>query len=452
MYDVLIVIQALLPLVSLILMVIVFSRISKLPSENLSNRLDMLDKSVDRLEKALRDEIAKNREELALASRQNRDEQAKSLTTVSEALLNRVKEAADYQKAQLDIFSTLLGRLTETNEQKLDKLRETVEARLKSIQEDNSKKLEQMRQTVDEKLHETLEKRLGESFKLVSDRLEKVHTGLGEMQSLAAGVGDLKKVLTNVKTRGTCGEVQLGALLEQMLVKEQYGTNVQVKQGSSQRVEFAIKLPGREEGSDGVVWLPIDAKFPQEDYQRLVEAQEKGDVALVEQASKTLEDTVKKMAKDIRGKYIDPPQTTDFAIMYLPTEGLYAEVLRRTGLMESMQRDFRVTISGPTTLSALLNALQMGFRTLAIEKRASEVWQVLGSVKTEFSNFGLILERTKKQLDTVSKTIDTATSKSRTIERKLRDVQALPTGARAAEIEDAAPDAGACGKEEGVEL
>jgi DNA recombination protein RmuC len=285
-----------------------------------------------------------------------------------------------------------------------------------------------MRRTVDEKLHATLEQRLGESFKLVSDRLEQVHRGLGEMQTLAAGVGDLKKVLTNVKTRGTWGEVQLEALLEQLLTADQYAKNVATVPKSADRVEFAIRLPGRVEagGAATPVWLPIDAKFPREDYERLIDAQERADPAAVEDASRALEARIRAEARAIAEKYVSPPHTTDFALLYLPTEGLYAEVLRRPGLSDLLQRDYRVTIAGPTTLTALLNSLQMGFRTLAIERRSSEVWQVLGAVKTEFGKFGDVLAKTKAQLETVTRSIEAAETRTRVMNRKLRDVEALP--------------------------
>jgi DNA recombination protein RmuC len=282
-----------------------------------------------------------------------------------------------------------------------------------------------MRETVDEKLHATLEKRLGESFKLVSDRLEQVYKGLGEMQTLAAGVGDLKKVLSNVKTRGIWGEISLGFLIEQLFTPEQYAKNVATKKGSSERVEFAIRLPGRDK-DEGEVWLPIDSKFPEADYTRLIEAQEKADSELVEESARSLEKFIKVEAKKINEKYIDPPNTTDFGIMFLPVESLYSEVLRRPGLFETLQRDFRITVTGPTTLAALLNSLQMGFRTLAIEKRSSEVWTVLGTVKTEFGKFGDILDKTQKKLQEASNTIETAARKSRTIERKLKNVQEMP--------------------------
>ena len=344
---------------------------------------------------------------------------------VREEMANNRRESAQ----SIDAFSKQLLMLTQMNEQKLEKVRDVVETRLRALQEDNSQKLEKMRETVDEKLHSTLEKRLGESFKVVSERLEKVHEGLGEMQSLASGVGDLKKVLTNVKTRGIWGEIQLGNLLEQILTPEQYERNVVTKQDSREPVEFAVKLPGR----DGkVVYIPIDAKFPKEDYERLLQAQDEGNAAAVGEWEKALESRIKLEAKKIRDKYIDPPQTTDFAIMYLPIEGLYAEVLRRPGLCEQLQRDFRVSLAGPTTIAALLNSLQMGFRTLAVEKRASEVWQLLGDVKKEFVRFGDILDKTHTRLKQASDEIESAARKSRTIERKLKDVQQLPSPGRPA--------------------
>lgn len=319
-----------------------------------------------------------------------------------------------------------LQNLSKASTEKLEQVRGTVEKQLQSLQTDNAQKLEKMRETVDEKLQSTLNTRLDASFKIVSERLEQVHKGLGEMQQLASGVGDLKRVLTNVKTRGTWGEVQLGALLEQILAPEQYQTNVATKPKSSERVEFAICLPGRD--ADSPVFLPIDAKFPSEDYQRLVDAQERADVAGVEEAGKALDNRLKIEAKTIRDKYVSPPDTTDFAVMYLPTEGLYAEALRRPQLAEFLQREYRITIAGPTTLAAMLNSLQMGFRTLAIEKRSSEVWQVLGAVKTEFGKFGDVLAKTKKKLQETVNTIDTAEVRTRAISRKLKDVEALSSG------------------------
>ncbi|MBX5467410.1 MAG: DNA recombination protein RmuC [Firmicutes bacterium] len=339
--------------------------------------------------------------------------------------VNAIGEMAAQQKGLLDTFAQRLAELTTVNERKLEQMRETVEGRLRALQEDNQRKLEEMRATVDEKLHQTLEQRLGESFRLVSERLELVHKGLGEMQTLASGVGDLKKVLSNVKARGTLGEIQLDALLEQTLSPEQYRSNVEIRPGSGARVDFAIVLPGRDEEAQRVL-LPIDAKFPLEDYQRLLDAEEQGDTALAQEAGRLLESRIRSEAKSIQEKYLDPPRTTDFAILFLPLEGLFAEVLRRPGLWEVVQREFRVVITGPTTITALLNSLQMGFRTLAIQKRSSEVWKLLGAVKTEFGKFGEILEKTQKKLQEASHTIDAAATRTRQIERRLRQVEALP--------------------------
>jgi len=329
-------------------------------------------------------------------------------------------------------------------------LKAAIDAALKSelgaIRTENSAKLEEMRMTVDEKLHATLEQRLGESFKLVSDRLEQVHRGLGEMQALATGVGDLRKVLMNVKTRGTWGEVQLETLLDQVLTIDQYSKNVATKPGSLARVEFAIRLPGRDES--GSVWLPIDAKFPLEDYQRLVDSQEKVDLPMVEEAGRALETRIKAEARSIREKYIEPPHTTDFAILYLPTEGLYAEVLRRPGLADLIQRDFRILLCGPTNLAALLNSLQMGFRTLAIEKRSSEVWNVLAAVKTEFGKFGEALAHTKRKLDEASNSIDSAARRNRVLTRKLSGVDELPAPEATRLLESVVPAVGASMSEE----
>jgi DNA recombination protein RmuC len=318
-----------------------------------------------------------------------------------------------------------LARLVEGVERRMETLRATVDERLRGMQEDNGRQLQAMRQTVDEKLHVTLEARLGESFRLVSERLDQVHRGLGEMQTLASGVGDLKRVLTNVKARGTWGEVQLGNLLEQVLTPEQYGTHVATRPGSPERVEFAIKMPGRD-GS--TVWLPIDAKCPQEDYQRLVHAADQGDADAAAVAGAALEARLRGSAREIADKYLSPPFTTDFGVLFLPTEGLYAEVLRREGLQEALQREHRVMVAGPTTLWALLTSLQMGFRTLAIEKRSSEVWEVLGAVKTEFKKFGGVLEKVQKKLQEATNTIDEVATRKRVLERKLRVVEELPEG------------------------
>jgi len=314
--------------------------------------------------------------------------------------------------------------LRDSNDLQLERMRATLEGKLTAIQKDNQEKLENIRVTVDEKLSSTLNKRLGESFTLVNERLEAVYKGLGEMQTLAVGVGDLKKVLTSVKTRGMWGEVQLGALLEQVLAPGQYETNAQVKPGSGERVEYAVKLPGREEGSQ-TVYLPIDAKFPSEDYQRLLDAGEAGDKQAVEAAGRALEATIRAEAKRIHTKYIDPPHTTDFAIMFLPVEGLFAEVLKRGGMVEQLQSEYRVVVTGPTTLLALLNSLQMGFRTLAIERRSSEVWQLLGAVKTEFGRFADLLSKTQQRLHQATASIEDAARKTRTIQRRLQSVQEL---------------------------
>jgi DNA recombination protein RmuC len=391
----------------------------------LDNKLTLLEKGLERQERVFQEEIARNREEGNANSRLAREEMSQSLKGFNDSVLSRMAEIANLERNQLDIFARQMNNLTQTNEQKLELLRKTVEERLQALQQDNAQKLELMRSTVDEKLTSTLEQRLGDSFKLVSERLELVHKGLGEMQTLASGVGDLKKVLSNVKTRGTWGEIQLGNLLEQVLTLEQYATNVITKSDSNDRVEYAIKLPAKD-GKDGIVYLPIDAKFPMEDYERLLEAQDQVNLPRIEEVGKALENRIKAEAKTIREKYIDPPNTTDFGILFLPVEGLYAEVLRRPGLCETLQREYKVVITGPTTIAALLNSLQMGFRTLAIERRSSEVWNLLGAVKTEFGKFVEILEKTQKKLQEASNTIDTATKKSRTIERKLKSVQTLP--------------------------
>ena len=329
------------------------------------------------------------------------------------------------QHGQLKAFADRLVQLTQSSEVRMEALRKSLEERLDMLRAENAQKLEQMRATVDEKLQATLEQRLGASFKQVSERLEQVHRGLGEMQSLATGVGDLKRVLTNVKSRGTWGEVQLGVLLADMLQPSQYGQNVATRPGASDRVEYAVKFPGRSE--DGMpCWLPIDAKFPLDQWQRLQEAIERADAPAVESSRKALEQFFKTQAREIRDKYIESPHTTDFAILFVPTEGLFAEAMSRAGLADTLQREFRVTIAGPTTLAAMLNSFQLGFRTLAIEKRSTEVWRVLGAVKTEFGRFGDILAKTKDKLDQVGKTLDEAGRKSTTIARKLRDVEALP--------------------------
>lgn len=432
-------------IISLIISVVTFLAagyliIRKPPQDtrDLSKDFEHADKNLERAQRALQEEIARNRTELNETIGNFREELQTTLTSLNQAVVSQMSQMANLNKNQLDTFSKQLTTMTQINEQKLESVRNIVENRLKSLQEENSQKLEKMRETVDEKLHSTLEKRLGESFKQVSERLEKVHQGLGEMQTLASGVGDLKKVLTNVKTRGTWGEIQLGNLLEQILTAEQYERNIITKKGSRDPVEFAIKLPGRD---GDPVYLPIDAKFPKEDYERLIDAQEQSNIALIEEAAKAIEAQIKQEARNIRDKYIDPPYTTDFAVMFLPIEGLYAEVLRRQGLCDTLQRDFRITVAGPTTFAALLNSLQMGFRTLAVEKRASEVWSLLGTVKTEFGKFGDILEKTKDKLQQATNNIDDAVKKSRTIETKLRKVQELPSGVKPLLLEESETNA-----------
>ena len=372
----------------------------------LVGKLDALRADSERVERVLREEQRAGRGELAQT-------------------LDRLGE---------QLRQTLSG-LTADNEKRLNEVRATLDTQLKALQTDNATQLERMRETVDEKLQSTLNTRLGESFKLISERLEAVQRGLGEMQSLATGVGDLKRVLSNVKTRGTFGEVQLGALLEQLLTADQYAANVVTVPQSNERVEFAIRLPGQ--GQDAPVWLPIDCKFPLEDYQRLQDAQERADVDAAAAAAHALERRVREEARKIHAKYVAPPHTTDFAILFLPTEGLYAEVIRRPGLFEVLQREHRVTVAGPTTLTAILNALQMGFRTLAIEKRSSEVWQLLGAVKNEFGKFGDVLDKVRKKLAEASHQIDETGVRSRAIERQLRNVESLPAPESTASLDEA---------------
>ena len=382
------------------------------------------EKGLERLERELREELARSRREDAEEAFRDREERAQSATLLGQAVTTQVGQFGTAQSERLESFARELNRFSLGLDERFERLRISVEGRLTAIQADNASKLEEMRRTVDEKLHATLEQRLGESFKLVSDRLEQVHRGLGEMQSLAAGVGDLKRVLSNVKTRGTWGEVQLAALLEQLLTADQFAANVATRPDSGERVDFAIRLPGKGDGA--VVWLPIDAKFPVEDYQRLIDAQERGELGLVEEASKAIEVRLKAEARSIHEKYVAPPHTTDFAMLYLPTEGLYAEALRRPGLADTLQREWRVSLAGPTTLAALLNSLQMGFRTLAIEQRSAEVWAVLGAVKSEFGKFGEALAHTRKKLDEASNSISKAETRTRQLSRKLTEVEALP--------------------------
>ena len=400
----------------------------------------------DRLERELRDELGRNAQ-MARAD----------LGNFQQMLLNQSGDVARTQNEQIDSFRAQLGAmqqliadqlraLGEANANRLAEVRGTVQTQLAALQEGNERKLEQMRATVDEKLHATLELRLGESFKQVAERLEKVHQGLGDMRNMARDVGSLNRVLTNVKTRGLIGEYQLGNLLEQVLTPEQYAANVETVPGSNARVEFAVRLPGRRD--DGApLWLPIDAKFPREDYERLLDAQDRADPVAAEAAAKAIETRLRQEAKTIREKYIAAPHTTDFGILFVPTEGLYAEALRRPGLVEALQREHRITLAGPTTLLATLSSLQMGFRTLALEKRSAEVWEVLGAVKSEFQKFGDVLAKTKKKLDEASNQIEFAETRTRMMARKLKAVETLPDGRAQALLGNLAEeDAGAEGE------
>lgn len=394
-------------------LIIAFVRRGRTDDAEFLKQLETFDRAQERQEKMFRDEFSRMREEASGSAKAQREELAGSLKNVSETTLKSLTEISGMLRAQLDQVTGQARRLTDN-----------VDSRLKELREENTGQLEKMRATVDEKLQGTLEKRLGESFKLVSDRLEQVHQGLGAMQQLASDVGGLQKILANVKTRGGWGEVQLGNLLEQVLTADQFARNVRTREETGENVDFAIKLPGDENGAP--VWLPIDAKFPTEDYQRLLAAQDKGDVEQIEGAMKGLETQLRKSAKEICSKYINPPRTTDFALMFLPTEGLFAEAIRRVGLVEQVQRDCRVIFAGPTTLAALLNSLQMGFRTLAIQKRSSEVWNLLAGVKTEFGKFGEALSAVKDKLDQAARKMEDVDVRSRAISKKLRDVEELP--------------------------
>ena len=427
----------LLVLAVLILVVILIRRNPQDIITRLNGNFVSLMKQQERLELVVKDEIRRNRQESSHSARQARLELGETLKLSNESTRRLLLSNFQIQKDQLDSFSRQLVEVARLNEEKIEALRRTMLTQLQTLQEDNSRKLEQMRATVDEKLQSSLEKRLGESFAQVAERLEQVYKGLGEMRSLASGVGDLKKVLTNVKTRGTWGEIRLSHILAQILTPDQYDTNVATKKNSSDRVEFAVKLPGRSGGNGEAVWMPIDSKFPQEDYQRLLDARDAADRRQADKSTRSLEMRVKAEAKFIKEKYLDPPNTTDFGIMFLPVEGLYAEVLGRPGLCDSLQREHRIVVAGPTTLAALLNSLQLGFRTLAIEKRSSEVWELLGGVKTEFGKFGDVLAKTKKKLQEASNTIDKAEVRTRAIARKLREVQKIPQADTAELIEGA---------------
>jgi DNA recombination protein RmuC len=399
----------------------------------------------------VQNELRLGRQESADAARNLREEVAHGIRASQDSMTKSLGEITALQKTQLESVAHRLENLTETNQASIQRLRDVLDERMKELLEKNERKLEEMRTTVDEKLQTTLEKRLGDSFKLVSERLEAVQRGLGEMQGLASGVGDLKRVLTNVKTRGTWGEFQLGSILEQVLAPSQYQQNVQTREDSRDSVEYAVKLPGKDDGADSQVWLPIDSKFPQEDYQRLLDAVDASDPDLVEKTGAALMRTIRIEAQRIHDKYLNPPKTTDFAIMFLPTEGLYSEVLRKPGVVEDMQRKYRIVVAGPTTLAAILSSLRMGFHTLAIEKRASEVWKILAAVKTEFGKFGDVLERVRRQLAAATNTIEETGKRTRVMEKRLKDVEHMPAaeaarllGADAAEIEvaEAEPEPG----------
>lgn len=385
-------------------------------------------KSHDPIGKVVRDELRDSRKEFSESSRQLRQEISVNFEKKNKIVSDSMSQLSDLQSKQLDALTTQVQSLVDGNQQRFEMLRKIIKEQLNEIRETNEKKIEEMRLTVDEKLQGTLEKRLGESFKLVSDRLEAVHKGLGEMQGLASGVGDLKNLLSNVKVRGTWAEYQLSAILEQVLTPEQFDCNVITREGTNERVEFAIRLPGKSRDSNECVWLPIDSKFPQEDYLRLVEASQKGDIEASKKHSHDLIKSITVSAKTIADKYLDPPKTTDFAVLYLPTEGLYAEVIRHPGLIDQLQQDHRIVVSGPTTIAALLNSLRLGFRSLAIEKQASEVWQVLSAVKTEFGKFGEVLAKVKKQLSTASNTLEQTEQRTRAMARKLNKVEQLPDG------------------------
>ncbi|MCK6445898.1 MAG: DNA recombination protein RmuC [Planctomycetes bacterium] len=427
MLDVIVIVGALAALAAVVLLVLLLRRDPRSALVGLDQRLDGLERANERAERGLRDELARARAEEQVLAKELRDELAARGKDTNDALIAAIGKLSDSQRHALELFGKRLDDVSSANERRFETLRVSVEKKLGEIQHDNTQKLEQMRVTVDEKLQSVLDKRLSDSFKSVRDMLENVQTGVGEMKALASGVGDLKRVLTNVKTRGTWGEVQLGALLEQMLTAEQFERNVVTRPGTSEVVEFAIKLPGRGDAGDKPVWLPIDAKFPQEDYQRLVEASERGDADAVDAAVKQLEVRIRGFAKDISKKYVEPPHTTDFALMFLPTEGLYAEIVRRTELVDALQREHRIVVAGPTTLAALLNSLQLGFRTLAIEKRSSEIAKVLGEVKTEFGRFGEVIAKVKDKLDQASRQIeDDVGRRTRMIDRKLKNIEALP--------------------------
>ncbi|WP_271628748.1 DNA recombination protein RmuC [Caldicellulosiruptor sp. DIB 104C] len=403
--------------------VLVFSIKNSSFQTRAEEKFESIEKMLDKLQNLTLEQISQNRSEV-----QN------TISSFGSLLMSRFSDFSSFQKSQFDSFSNQILNLTTTSQEKLEAIRKEVDSKLLQIQEQNERKLEQIRQTVDSHLQQTLEAKLGESFKLVSERLELVHRGLGEMQALANGVGDLKRILSNVKVRGTLGEIQLGNIIDQILDTSQYERNVRIKPHTQEQVEFAIKIPSKNSNENEFIYLPIDSKFPIESYERLLEAQEKNNIDEISKFSKELENSIKQNAKTIKEKYIDPPRTTDFAIMFLPTEGLYAEVLRIPGLFEYVQREYKVIIAGPTTISAILNSLALGFKTIAIEKRTSEVWELLSAVKTEFSKFGEVLEKVKKKLLEAQDTIDTAARKTKTIERKLKNVESLSSDEAAQKV------------------
>ena len=398
---------------SCILGALLFILLKKMHNMDMAQRISVLEHDLQRFENLLRDEMGRNRTELAATLQQNREEVVRSLGTNEKRFIEFISTSSE----RSDAFTSSMNS-------RFEHIRESLTENLTKIQENNSKKLDEMRKVVDEKLQESVEKRFNDSFKLISERLEAVHKGLSEMQTIASGVGDLKRVLTNVKTRGCIGEIQLGTILEQYLAPDQYIITAQVKSNTSERVEFAVKMPGRKEDENNIL-LPIDSKFPIEDYQRLLNAYDNADSDEIAACGKALETAVKRFAGDIHDKYINPPTTTDFALMFVPSEGLYAEILRRPGLFEFLQQKFKVTVVGPVNLVAFLNSLQMGFRTLAIEKRSSEVWTMLGAVKSEFGKFSSVLEKMRDRLSGAMKEIDNAGVRSRAIERKLRNVEQL---------------------------
>jgi DNA recombination protein RmuC len=426
--------------VTICLNIIILVRIFFSPKNSADGDFRSLEAKMDDFNRSLRAEFTGNRNEYARNFQELRREIGdifnrftvttdQRMENLQISTLRNLKENRDELTASLNAFDVrstrTLSEMTRSMADRLESIRGEVDRKLASIQADNNQKLEQMRQTVDEKLQSTLERRLGESFRLVSDRLESVQKGLGEMQTLASGVGDLKKILSNAKAKGVIGEYQLEALLEQIMTPQQYGKNVRTKEGSRDSVEFAVKIPEKAT-AEGHIWLPIDAKFPTEDYERLLSAYDSGERGLIDESVKSLAARIERFARDIREKYVDPPHTTDFAVMFLPFEGLYAEVLRIPGLFEKIQNTHRITITGPTTISALLNSLQMGFRTLAIEKRSVEVWQVLGAVKSEFSKFGLIIEQARKKLDAARDELEKTETRTRKINSRLRAVEELP--------------------------